>query len=130
MMKDPISDFIIRLKNASNARKDVITFPASKVVTAIADILEREKYLTAVAKKGKKVGKILEITMKYDEGIPAITDVKRVSKLSRRVYLGVKDIKPVLNGIGRMIISTPNGLMTGSEARKAKVGGEALFQIW
>ncbi len=129
-MKDPISDFIIRLKNASNARKDVITFPASKVVTAIADILEREKYLTAVAKKGKKVGKILEITMKYDEGIPAITDVKRVSKLSRRVYLGVKDIKPVLNGIGRMIISTPNGLMTGSEARKAKVGGEALFQIW
>ncbi|HYC34455.1 MAG TPA: 30S ribosomal protein S8, partial [Candidatus Paceibacterota bacterium] len=82
------------------------------------------------SKKGKKVVKTLEVELMYEEGKPRITDVERVSKFSRRVYQGAKDLKPVRNGYGIMVLTTPKGILSDKTARKEKVGGEALFKIW
>jgi len=129
-MNDPISDMIIRMKNATAVGKKVVAFPYSELKFSIATILEREGYVKNVVKKGKKVGKAIELELVYDNNKPKLKDVKRISKFSRRVYLKVKDIKPVKNGYGRLILSTPSGLLTDKEAKEKKVGGEALFKIW
>lgn len=129
-MNDPISDMIIRMKNATAIGKKVVAFPYSELKFNIATVLEREGYVKNVVKKGKKIGKAIELELVYDNNKPKLKDVKRVSKFSRRVYLKVKDIKPVKNGYGRLILSTPSGLLTDKEAKEKKVGGEALFKIW
>ena len=90
----------------------------------------REGYLTSVTKRGKKIRKSLVLGISYKGTVPTLTDVKRISKPSRRVYMHTKDIHTVRQGEGLLILSTPSGLMTGSEAHKNKVGGEALFSIW
>jgi small subunit ribosomal protein S8 len=130
MVSDPIADFITRLKNASMAGKATVVVPHSKMKQAIAEILLREGFITAFEKKGKKVKKYLEVAVKYEGTKPEVRGVKRVSKLGKRVYFGVRDIRPVKFGQGIMVLSTPRGLMTDREARKEKVGGEALFSIW
>lgn len=130
MSTDSISDFIIRLKNASHARKDVVTVPYSKLKAAIADALVKEGFLKSANKKGKKVQKHLEVELAYEEGKERINDVERVSKVSKRLYYGVTDIRPVRQGFGRIFISTSKGILTGNEARKQKIGGEPLFKIW
>ncbi len=127
---DPIADMIIRLKNAAMVGKAVVLVPHSNLKLSIAALLQREGFVGSVARKGKRGRKQLEITLRYDEKTPRLTGVRRVSKLSRRVYIGVRELKPVKRGFGRLILSTPEGILTGEEARKARVGGEALFQIW
>lgn len=125
MMTDPISDFLVRLQNASMVRKDTVALPYSAMKHAIAKVLVSEKYLGSVAKKGNAL--VVELT--YGSG-PAITGYKRISKPSRRMYLGVRDLRPVKRGHGLLVLSTPAGVVTGKEAKEKRVGGEALFEIW
>ena len=128
MVTDPISDFLVRLRNAGMARKNAVTVPASKVTSALADLLEREGYVKEVAKQKKDNS--LTIELAYKNGRPAISGSKRISKPSRRMYMGVREVKPVKRGHGLLVLSTPAGVMTGKEAREKRVGGEVLFEIW
>lgn len=121
---------LIALKNAGNAGHESVTVPYSKLKHAIATCLEKEGYVQSVAKKAKKGHPVLEMTLEYKEGKPRVTDLERVSKPSRRLYMGVKDIRPVKNGFGLLVLSTPKGILTDKEAKKELVGGEALFKIW
>jgi small subunit ribosomal protein S8 len=131
MTNDPIGDFIIRLTNAGAIKKASISVPFSNFKMAVAEKLVSAGYISAVEKKGKKVKKTLDVTLKYDhQGQPRISGVKRISKPGRRMYRSVLDIVPVRYGKGSLILSTPGGVMTDKEAKAAKVGGEALFEIW
>jgi small subunit ribosomal protein S8 len=127
---DPIADFLNRITTAGSAGKDTVLIPFSKMKMSIADILAKEGYIASVAKRGKKVKKYIEAELSYLDREPRIQGVTRVSKPSRRMYVGVSDLRPVKNGRGMWVISTPKGIMTDKEARKEKVGGEALFKIW
>ncbi len=128
---DPISDMIIQIKNAGTMKKESVTLTHSKLKYAILECLKKAGFVTEVTKKGKKVVKYIEVTLAYEaDGRPKIEDVKRMSKTSKRMYLGAKDIRFVKNGYGVMVMSTPKGIMTGSEARKLQIGGEALFMAW
>lgn len=130
-MQDSISNMIIKIKNASARGFETVSFPYSKMTLAIAEVLEREGYIGAVAKKGKKVLKTIEVGLVYGEGkSPRVTGVERVSKLSRRVYKGSQELRPVKNGYGTLVLTTPKGILTDREAKTQKVGGEALFKIW
>jgi len=126
MVNDPVSDLIIRIKNASMVGKPEVELPYSKLKHAIADVLVKEGYLAAAEKQGKKAKKTLALTLK--DG--AVSDVRRISKPGRRLYVKSADIFPVKFGQGRRIISTPAGILTGEEAREKNVGGEELFIIW
>jgi small subunit ribosomal protein S8 len=129
-MHDPIADMIVRIKNASDSKKESVVFPHSKLKLAILATLEKHGFIKSFAKKGKKIAKWIEVVLAYDDGAPRITGVQRVSKSSKRIYQKAKDIRSVRNGFGRLVLSTPKGIMTDKEAREAKLGGEALFKIW
>lgn len=131
MVNDPIGDLINRLVNAGAVKKASVALPYSTLKAAVADKLVSAGYVAGSEKKGKKVKKTLDIALKYSaEGSPRISGVKRISKPGRRVYKGVLDINPVRYGHGSLILSTPKGILTDKEAKEAKVGGEALFEIW
>jgi small subunit ribosomal protein S8 len=131
MVNDPVGDFIVRLTNAGAIKKVTVSVPYSAFKMAIAEKLKDAGYIKAIEKKGKKVKKTLDVTLVYDEaGKHKIQGVKRVSKPGRRMYKSVHEILPVRYGHGSLILSTPKGVLTDKEARKEKVGGEALFQIW
>ena len=127
---DPIADLITRIKNASAARKGSVSMPYSKMKEAVLVVLEKEGYIGSIEKKGKQIFKTLEIGLVYDQFGPKIKGAERISKLSKRVYSGTKDIKRIKQGQGIMLISSPKGIVTDSEARKQKVGGELLFKMW
>lgn len=127
---DSISNMIIIMKNGSLAGKESVAFPYSKMKNAISECLKKEGYITDVSKKVKKGQPILEVALIYVDKKPKITEVERISKQSRRVYFGMKDIHSVRNGSGLLVLSTPKGILSGKEARKAQVGGEALFRVW
>ncbi len=130
-MRDSISELITKIKNASDRGLSTITFPHSKLTLAISEVLLKEGYIGSISKKGKKVGKVIEVGLVYDEAKqPRVIGVSRVSKFSKRVYSGFKEIYPVKSGFGTMILTTPNGILTDKEAKKQKVGGEVLFKIW
>ena len=129
-MVDIISELIIKLKNANSAKKATVTFPYSKMRESVLDALSKEGFVKAVSKKGKKVNKSIEAELVYVDDQPRIQGVEQISKYSRRVYQGAKDIKRVQNGYGALILTTPKGILTDKEARKENVGGEALFKIW
>lgn len=131
MITDPIGDFINRLTNAGAVRQAVVSVPFSMFKLAIAEKLKEAGWVQHVEKKGKKVKKTLEVHLKFTEaGAPHIKGVRRISKPGRRIYAGVEEIIPVRYGHGAMILSTPKGVKTGLEAKKEKIGGEALFEIW
>jgi small subunit ribosomal protein S8 len=127
---DPISDMIIRIKNAGAARKASVLVPYSRMKFAIATLLAREGFLAGVARRTRRGKKMVECVLGADERGPRISGVRRISKLSRRIYIGAGGIRRVRQGQGRLVLTTPKGIMTGDEARKAHVGGEALFQVW
>jgi len=128
---DPISNMLVQIKNAAMVGKPSISVPFSNLKMEIAKVLQKEGYLKSAVKKGKKVKKVLACDLSYNEaGKPRFTDVARISKLSRRVYIGVKEIHPIRQGTGSMILSTPKGIMTDKDARAANQGGEVLFKIW
>lgn len=131
MVGDPVGDFIVRLTNAGAVEHEVVSLPYSKLKHAIAEKLVEAGYLSSVEKHGKKVKKTLDVGLKYDtNGRHSINGVKRVSKPGRRMYTGAANIHPVKFGKGKMILSTPAGILTGEEARAKNVGGEQLFIIW
>ena len=121
---------LIMMKNGSLVGKESVLFPYSKIKHAIADCLKKEGYINAVSKKVKKDQPMLEVELVYVDKKPKISEVERVSKQSRRVYFGVKDIHPVRNGSGLLVLSTPKGILGGKEAKREQVGGEALFRVW
>jgi small subunit ribosomal protein S8 len=129
MTIDPIADMLTRIRNASLVRKAETLVPYSKIKFAIAKILEKEKYIKAV-EIIEDNGKQLKIGLIYDNKKSVISSIKRVSKVGLRVYVGNKEIRPVLNGYGFAIISTSKGLMTNREARKAGLGGEVICEIY
>lgn len=132
MVEDKISNLINGLKTASAAKKDEAVLPYSKLNVAILDILKKNEYIVdyEIKEEADSVKKALVAELKYEGSNPAIHDVKRISKFSKRIYKGIKEISPVKRGYGMMVMTTSQGLMTGVDAKKAKVGGEALFQIW
>jgi small subunit ribosomal protein S8 len=95
----------------------------------ICSLLEKENFIKSVARRGKK-SKMIEVTLFYNGKFPRVRGVKRISKSSRRIYKKVSDLHPVKNGYGVLVVSTPKGILTDKEARKQKVGGEAMFEIW
>ena len=127
MVTDPIADFLVRVRNAGLAHKEAVVVSISNMTSAIETLLEKEGYVAHVAKK--KVGPFT-ITLSYKNGRPAIQGSKRISKPSRRMYMGVREVKPVKRGHGLLVLSTPAGVLTGKEAREKRVGGEILFEIW
>ena len=129
-MHDPIADMLISIKNAGNAGKATAAVPFSMMKESIASVLYKNGYIVSYAKKGKKVAKTLELGIAFDGKAARVHDVQRMSKPSRRMYIKAAEIKSVRNGYGLMVLSTPKGLMTGDEAKKAQVGGEVLFKIW
>jgi len=126
MVNDPIGDMLIQIKNAALAKKGVVELPYSKLKKALGDILLREGYVTSVA----KIGEDPKAQLRIGINASAITDVKRVSKPGLRRYVNKSNIPTVVGGMGIAILSTPAGLMTGKEARKAGTGGELLCKIW
>lgn len=127
---DPISNMIIIMKNGSLAGKETVTFPYSNLKKAIGECLKKAGYISDISKKVKKGVPVLEVTLLYTDKKPRITEVERMSKQSKRVYMGVKDIHLVRNGSGILVLSTPKGILSGKDARKEQVGGEALFKLW
>lgn len=127
---DSISNMIIIMKNGSLAGKESVLVPYSKMKNAIGECLKKAGYVTDISKKIKKGVPMLEVELIYTDKKPKITEVERISKQSRRVYFGVKDIHSVRNGTGLLVLSTPKGILSGKEARHEQVGGEALFRIW
>ena len=131
MMTDPIADMLIRIKNALMVRHKKVQIPASKMKLEIARILKEEGYIEDFVYIDQKPQGIIEITLKYDENKrPVIRGVKRVSKPGRRIYKGYKELPKVLDGLGIAITSTSQGIMTDFEARRRKIGGEVICEIW
>jgi small subunit ribosomal protein S8 len=126
---DPIADFLNTLKMASRRGAESFTFPYSHLIAAIAAALQKKGYITSSGQSRKK-GHALEVELPTGEGTFRVTAVKRVSRLSKRIYQKSRDIRPVRNGFGAAILSTPKGILSDTDARAAKVGGEVLFEIW
>ena len=128
---DPIADMLTRIRNANSAKHKTVDVPASKMKTAIAEILFREGYIKSFEVISNKNQGIIRITLKYDEkGTRVIDGIKRISKPGLRVYAGKEELPKVLNGLGIAIISTSKGLKTDKEAREAGMGGEVLAYVW
>jgi len=131
MMTDPISDMLIRIKNALMARHKTVVVPGSKLKLEIVRILKEEGYIEDYRVIEEKPQIKIEIVLKYDDKKrPVIAGIKRVSKPGRRIYRGYKELPKVLNGMGIAIISTSQGIMTDHEARKRRLGGEVICEIW
>ena len=130
MTTDPIADIIIRIKNAHMARHTSVELPFSKIKKSIADILVTEGYVSEASIKEGNPFNTIVLSLKYIGKIPAINDVKRLSKPGRRLYAPAKKLPKALGGYGITIISTSKGVMTDKQARKENIGGELLCQIW
>ena len=128
---DPIADMLTRIRNANSAKHKTVDVPASKMKTAIAEILFKEGYIKSFELINNENQGIIRITLKYDEkGTRVIDGIKRISKPGLRVYAGKEELPRVLNGLGIAIISTSKGLKTDKEAREAGMGGEVLAYVW
>lgn len=123
---DPIGDLLTRMRNAQKAGKSSCRIPASKMKLQLLELLKREKVVADVKTVGEAPKLDLEVVFATDR--PALT-LKRISKPGRREYAGVSELKPVLNGFGMAILTTSQGLMTDTEAREKKIGGEVLCTI-
>ncbi len=127
---DGISNLLIGLKNGGRAGKQITTVPYSKMQASIAKALFDAGYIASYSKKPHQGHNVLECGIAYVADRPRITDVKRISKPSRRLYAGVHEIQSIKNGHGILVLSTPKGILTGDQAKSEHVGGEILFEIW
>lgn len=123
---DTIADALIRIKNGYIVGSEKVLVKYSNLTLAILKLLEKEEYVGKVSRDGNNI----EVILKYNGRAPSITDLKRVSKPSLRVYKGVKELPRVMGGLGIAIVSTPKGVMTDKMARAEKVGGEVLAIVW
>lgn len=129
-MNDTVSDFLTRLRNAYRAKHEDVQIPYSILTEKIANVMFVQGYVDGVEVVGEGVNKTIVIKVKYVDEESVINGLKRVSKPSCRIYVGYKEIKPVLNGLGISVLSTPAGVMSDVDARKKRVGGEVLCNIW
>lgn len=130
-INDPIGDLITRIRNAQLRLHSSLTVPASKMRGRVLDVLADEGYIRGYSRIEKEGAKPeFDIELKYFEGAPVITNIKRVSKPGRRIYSAVADLPSVRNGLGISVVSTPKGVMSDTAARAANVGGEVLFQVY
>ena len=131
MMNDPIGDMLTRIRNAQMRGKSTVKTPASKLRAWVLDVLASEGYIRGYEKAESENGQgEITISLKYYEGTPVIRELKRVSKPGRRVYMSVKEIPVVRDGLGVSIVSTPKGVMSDAAARSANVGGEVLCTVF
>ena len=128
-MSDPIADMLTRIRNAQMVQKVSVTMPASKLKTAIAEVLKAEGYIDNFAVRNAESKPQLEIALKYYAGKPVIEHIERVSRPGLRVYKGRHDIPNVKNGLGVAIVTTPRGVMTDRKARQVGIGGEVLCYV-
>ena len=130
-MNDPIGDMLTRIRNAQLRGRSTVMTPGSKLRVWVLDVLADEGYIRGYEKMtGSDGHPAIEISLKYFDGTPVLREVKRVSKPGRRVYLGIKDITQVRQGLGVSIVSTSKGVMSDSAARIANVGGEVICTVF
>lgn len=129
-MTDPITDMLNQIRNAEAVGKTEVSLPYSNIKNEIANLLAKEGFVGEVKKAAKGNMKILKINLKYDNGVPALAGAKRISKPGQRIYENRHEIKKVKGGFGISVVSTSKGLMTDKEAKKQKLGGEIICQIW
>jgi small subunit ribosomal protein S8 len=134
-MLDPISDMLTRIRNAQLAKKSAVSMPSSKMKKSVADILVARGFVEAVRETSEDGKKTLTLDLRYRDGgfsekIPVISEIRRVSKEGQRVYVKSSDIHRIKNGLGVAIVSTPQGVMAGDEARRRKLGGEYICLVW
>ncbi len=131
MMTDPISDMLTRIRNGAEARHATVACPFSKQKLAIAKVLEQEGFVGKVAVESRDGHPTLLITVRYGEsGRPLIDGIRRVSKPGRRVYVGVRAVPKIRNGLGVAVMSTSKGILSDRSARQASVGGEVMCEVW
>ena len=130
-MSDPLGDMLTRIRNGQMAAKSAINAPASKLRANVLEVLRREGYIRGYETVDLGGGKSeLNIQLKYHNGEPVIRELRRVSKPGRRIYASVGDLPKVYNGLGIAIVSTPRGVLSDTEARDARVGGEVLCTVF
>jgi small subunit ribosomal protein S8 len=130
-VSDPIADMLTRIRNASRARHTEVVVPASRTKREIARILLEEGFIAAVSEEHEGAHQVLRVTLKYVDGkAPVVSGLKRISKPGLRVYARKTEIPRVLGGLGIVIVSTSQGIMTGAQAHKAQLGGEVLAYVW
>ena len=130
-ISDPIADMLTRVRNASRARHTEVVVPASRTKREIARILKAEGFIAEVAEERVGSEQQLRLTLRYVDGkVPVVSGLKRISKPGLRVYARKTDIPRVLGGLGIVIVSTSQGIMTGQQAHKAQLGGEVLAYVW
>jgi len=129
-MIDPIADMLAAIRNAQAVSQPTVSVPFSQIKYEIAKILGKQGFFEGVTKIGRKTKKTMKITLKYQDKIPAISGLKRISKPRQRIYVVSRKIPRVKGGYGIAIISTSRGLMTNKEARKQKLGGEVICKVW
>ncbi len=130
-MSDTLGDMLTRIRNGQTANKSVVDAPASRFRANVLDVLKREGYIRNFSQVEKRPGiNEFKIELKYYDGKPVISEIKRVSTPGRRVYSTIGDLPKTYNGLGISILSTPRGVMSDNEARAAHVGGEVLCQVF
>ena len=130
-MSDTLGDMLTRIRNGQTTNKKIVDTPASRFRKNVLEVLKREGFIRNYEEKETKPGiNFFEIELKYYNGKPVITEIKRVSKPGRRVYSSIKNLQKTYNGLGISILSTPRGVMSDNEAREANVGGEVLCTIY
>lgn len=126
MVSDPIADVLTRIRNGYLAKKKKVIVPFSGLKEKLAQILVKEEFL----REAKREGQELILQLKYRAGQPAVQRIRRISKPGRRIYKKAKELKSIQSGLGISIVSSPQGLMTNKEARKKRLGGEVICEVW
>jgi len=130
MVTDTIADFLTRIRNAIQRKYDSMVCPTSNLINAIAEILKKEKFIQDYELFSENKINYIKVYLRYLDGVSVIRELQRVSKPGVRKYYGYREIKPVMNGLGIGIYSTPKGVLTDSEAIKHKVGGEYICYVY
>lgn len=131
-MTDPIADLLTRIRNAMNARHDTCIVPASRAKESVVKIMKENGFIANYVRQEATPQDNLVVFLKYTgkTRVPVIKKLRRVSKPGRRVYKGYRDVRPVLGGLGLAVLSTPKGILADKTARRERVGGEVLCEIW
>ncbi len=129
-ISDPVADMLTRIRNAGRAGHSTVLIPASKLKQSIADVLTKQGYIAEVELETEGAKRTLKLTLKYADSKPVIEGLRRISKPSRRIYVGAGEVPRVRGGLGTAIVSTPQGVVTDKEARSLNVGGELLCYVW
>ncbi len=129
-MTDPIADMLTRLRNAVAVKKSEVVLPFSKVKFSIAKLLEAEHYIKKAEKIEVTARPFIRVELKYENGRPALNHLKRISKPGQKIYVNKENVPKVLNGFGLAIVSTSRGIMSSTQAKRDKIGGELMCEIW